>query len=181
MAILVSNLLFLINSFLSQGSVRRVINFFSSLESSSISIRVGASSFLGRPSISKISFLSRTRVAPRRRSICGPSEVGEWSGPGIAPTSLLYSVAKREVMRVPLLFSASIIRTAWQSPAMILLRRGKAHTPAGIVSSYSLKSPPPFATISSASGACERGWITLRSKPEPGIAIVWSPALIAVR
>src|SRR3989344_4747437 len=110
---------------------------FSSSLNSSIFTKVGFSSVLLSPRSSRTSLVSRMSAAPRRMSICGPSEVGEVIGPGTHPTSLLYSVAKREVMRVPDRLPASITRVAWHIPAIILFLLGKAHAPLGMVSSYS--------------------------------------------
>lgn len=177
----VSSLLFRIRVSRSDGVSRSLIKIFSSPVRSSISNSVGASSFLGRPRSSRRSSLSRMSAAPRRISMCGPSDVDECMGPGMVPTSLLYSVASLDVMRVPDFFSASTTSVAWHIPAMILFLLGNAQTPAGMRSSYSDMSPPPLATISSARPACDLGWITFLSSPDPGIARVCRPVRIAAR
>src|SRR3989338_7670896 len=85
------------------------------------------------------------RAAPRRISICGPSEVGEVTGPGTHPTSRLYSVAKREVMRVPDFLSASMTRVAWEraGPKIFFFFAGPTPPRAVLFPSTPL-FPPPF-------------------------------------
>ena len=118
-------------------------------------------------------------VAPSRSSMCGPSDVLVNIEFGTVSTSLLYSVAYLEVISVPDFNSASIIRVAWHIPAIILLRCGKLQSVALKSSSNSESKHPPFSMIDFAKFRFDDGCITFSPSPDPGMAIVLSPALKA--
>ena len=104
----------LIKSSLGIGSRSKATTFFSSGDKSSKSFCCLSLSFgFSKPSASSTSSAQVMGVAPWRINLFVPFELGENIDPGIARTSLLYSVASLAVMSVPDLSSASIMSTCF--------------------------------------------------------------------
>ena len=98
-----------------------------------------------------------TKAAPSRIKRWQPADKGLATSDGTAITSRPCSRAMRAVMSEPLLVDASTTTTPRQRPLTIRLRAGKWCLRAGSRGAYSVANAPPAATISVASGSCERG------------------------
>ena len=136
--------------------------FFSSLSNS-------------KPNASKTSSAQVTGVAPWWSNLFVPFEFGEKIDPGTTNKSLLYSVVRRAVIRVPDLSSASIIRVALEIPAISLFLFPKPQRVALNSGSNSDIRQPPFLIISSANLAFVFGYIASRDNPEPGKTRTFNP------
>ena len=114
--------------------------------------RCGASPSAGRPpsaSASSTSFAFSTNVAPCRIRRLGPLARGSSGEPGTAITSRPCSSASRAVISEPERAAPSTTTTPRDSPAMILLRRGKCR-PMGTV--------PSGASAITVPSASSRSW-----------------------
>src|SRR3989344_8903058 len=132
------------------GSSRISNILFSSREQISNSFKFVSNEVDGNPKASSKFSEELIGVAPLLISELVPLKLLEKIDPGIAKTSLLYSVANLAVISVPDLSPASIIKTAFDNPAINLFLLGKVHAPAGSFGSYSESKQPPDFIISSA-------------------------------